>query len=187
MASGDDHVVIECGDARFLSQPEIPVEDSLPVSKNDAAPGGCGYSISDVVGSEANCRKLLIRRRRLMVGLKNFTDHLRCATSCEISKLICKFNEIEVEYGDFNRAVGVIMDSELVAELIDGMADQYGKCHCLFDEVKRKLFNEYREEDVEYVVPSDSVSHVNYYSATVHLVKCRQPQRESNSNVNAWN
>ena len=56
------------------------------------------------------------------------------------------------------RAVGVIMDSELVTELLDGMADQYEKCHCLLEEVKSKLFNDPREEDVEDVVPSDSVS-----------------------------
>ena len=58
------------------------------------------------------------------------------------------------------------MDSELVTELLDGMADQYEKCHCLLEEVKRKLFNDPREENVEDVVPSDSVSHVDYYSTT---------------------
>ena len=84
-----------------------------------------------------------------MVDLKNLTDHLRCATSCEISKLICKFSEIEVEYGDFKLAVGVIMDSELVTELLDGMGDHYEKCHCLLEEVKRKLFNDPGEDDVE--------------------------------------
>ena len=127
-------------------------------------PGGRGYTDSDVVDSDANCRKLLTRRRRLIVGLKNLIDHLRCATSCEISELICKFSEIEVEYGDFKRAVGVIMDSELVTELLDGMADQYEKCHCLLEEVNRKLFNDPREENVEDVVSSDRVSHFDYYS-----------------------
>ena len=34
MVSGDDHGVVECEDARFLDQPEIPVKDSLPMSKN---------------------------------------------------------------------------------------------------------------------------------------------------------
>ena len=95
------------------------------MSNNSVTPGGRGYPNSDVVDSDANCRKLLTRRRRLMVGLKNLTDHLRYATSCEISELICKFSEIEVDYGDFNRVIGVIMDSELVTELLDGMADHY--------------------------------------------------------------
>ena len=113
MASGDNHGVFECGDARFLDQPEIPDKDSLPMSKNGVTPGGRGYPNSDVVDSDANCRKLLTRTRRLMVDLKNLTDHFRCATSCEISELICKFSEIKVEYG----AVGVVMDSELVTEL----------------------------------------------------------------------
>ena len=120
-----------------------------------------------------------------MVGLKNLTDYLRCATSCEVSESICKFCEIEVEYGDFKRAVGVIMDSKLVTELLDGMADQYEKCHCLLEEVKRKLFNDPREENVKDVVPSDSVSYVDYYSTT----SCKRStvSRESSSNVNAWN
>ena len=166
MASGHDHGVIECADARFLDQPEIPVKDSLPMSKNSVTPGGRGYPNSDVVDSDANCCKLLTRRRRLMVGLKNLTDHLRCATNCEVSELICKFSEIEVEYGDFNRAVGVIMNSELVTELLDRMADQLEKCHCLLEEVKRKFFNDPGEEGVDDVVPSDSVSHVDYYSTT---------------------
>ena len=75
-------------------------------------------------------------------------------------------SEIEVEYGEFKRAVGVIIDCELVTELLDGIAHQYEKCHCLLDEVRRKLFNDPRENDVEDVVPSDSVSHVDYYSTT---------------------
>ena len=49
---------------------------------------------------------------------------------------------------------------------LNGMADQYEKCHCLLEEVKRKFFNDPREDDVEDVVPSDSVSHVDYYSTT---------------------
>ena len=97
MASGDDHEVIERGDARLSHQQEIPVKDSLPMSKNNVAPGGRGYTDSDVVDSDANCRKLLTRRRRFIIGLKNLTAHLRCATNCEISELICKFSEIEVE------------------------------------------------------------------------------------------
>ena len=42
MASGYDHGVIECGDARFLDQSEITAKDSLPMSKNSMTPGGRG-------------------------------------------------------------------------------------------------------------------------------------------------
>ena len=48
-----------------------------------------------------------------MIKLKNLSNHLRSAKSCEIGELISKFGEIEFEHGESKRAVGVIMDSEL--------------------------------------------------------------------------
>ena len=140
-------------------------------AENTQAPGVLGPLSSNdnnpFLVAEENGRKLLTRKLLLMVEMKKFHAHLRCAKSHETDNVVSKFNEIRMTYEGFKSDVDTIMDSEVVTDLLYDIADQYENCHCRLADVTRKYGDDPGENDTDNVDPSsDSVSHADFYSTT---------------------
>ena len=148
--------------------PSQGVESGEDVSENTLGSGGCVPLSSNNAGPgeviEANGRKLLTRRRLLMVEMKKFCSLSRCAKDFEVEGLISKFYEIEARFKNFNGDVETIKDHELVADLLEGVAECFGKCRSRMTQLTRKKFDGTGDGGAGLLEPSDSISHAEFYS-----------------------
>ena len=148
--------------------PSQGVEPGGDESENTLGSGGCGPLSSNNAGPgeviEANGRKLLTRRRLLMVEMKKFCSLSRCAKDFEVEGLISKFYEIEARFKNFNGDVETIKDHELVADLLEGVAECFGKCRSRVTQLTRKKFDGTGDGGADLLEPSDSISHAEFYS-----------------------
>ena len=148
--------------------PSQGVEPGGDESENTLGSGGCGPLSSNNTGPgeviEANGRKLLTRRRLLMVDMKKFCSLSRCAKDFEVEGLISKVYEIEARFKNFNGDVETIKDHELVADLLEGVAECFGKCRSRMTQLTREKFNGTGDGGADLLEPSDSISHAEFYS-----------------------
>ena len=123
---------------------------------------------------EGTYRKLLSQKRRLVVELKQLCDKLRCAQKLESDTLLSEFDQIQTNYIEFKDNLDRLNDSELVSELIDGIADLYERCCGLNEDMKSTFFNDPKEGGVDELDPSDSASQIECCSSTSSQFYARQ-------------
>ena len=123
---------------------------------------------------EGTYRKLLSQKRRLVVELKQLCDKLRCAQKLESDTLLSEFDQIQTNYIEFKDNLDRLNDSELVSELIDGIADLYERCCGLNEDMKSTFFNDPKEGGGDELNPSDSASQIECCSSTSSQFYARQ-------------
>ena len=135
---------------------------------------------------EGTYRKLLSQKRRLVVELKQLCDKLRCAQKLESDTLLSEFDQIQTNYIKFKDNLDRLNDSELVSELIDGIADLYERCCGLNEDMKSTFFNDPKEGGGDGLNPSDSASQIEccgstssqFYARQIEL-KCKRSEMET--------
>ena len=135
---------------------------------------------------EGTYRKLLSQKRRLVVELEQLWDKLRCAQKLECDTLLSEFDQIQTNYNEFKDNLDRLNDSELVSELIDGIADLYERCCGLNEEMKSIFFNDPKEGGVDELDPSDSASQIeccssasSQFCARQIELKCKRSEMEA--------
>ena len=99
---------------------------------------------------------------------------MRCAQKLESDALLSEFDQIQTNYIEFKDNLDRLNDSELVSELIDGIADLYERCCGLNEEMKSTFFNGPKEGGVDELNPSDSASQIECCSSTSSQFYARQ-------------
>ena len=111
---------------------------------------------------------------------------MRCAQKLESYTLLFEFDQSQTNYIEFKDNLDRLNDSELVSELIDGIADLYGRCCGLNEEMKSTFFNDPKEGGVDELNPSDSASQIEccssissqFYARQIEL-KCKRSEMEA--------